>query len=92
MLFRSTDVAPKMLTGPAVKSAPAKESAAARDMRRDAEGYSPAEALKALKKGTKKPKKALDESDTTGGAVGYKKGGNVKGWGIARGARKAKIV
>lgn len=37
-------------------------------------------------------KKALDESDTTGGAVGYKKGGNVRGWGIARGARKAKIV
>jgi len=40
----------------------------------------------------KKAKKALDESDTTGGAVGYKKGGNVRGWGIARGARKAKIV
>ena len=43
-------------------------------------------------KASKKPKKALDESDTTGGAVGYKKGGNVRGWGIARGARKAKIV
>ena len=41
---------------------------------------------------SKKAKKAMDESDTTGGAVGYKKGGNVKGWGIARGARKAKIV
>lgn len=40
----------------------------------------------------KKAKKALDESDMTGGAVGYKKGGNVRGWGIARGARKAKIV
>lgn len=44
------------------------------------------------KKAPKKAKKALDESDTTGGAVGYKKGGNVKGWGIARGARKAKYV
>lgn len=37
-------------------------------------------------------RKALSEADTTGGAVGYKKGGSVKGWGIARGARKAKIV
>jgi len=88
----ATDVAPKMLTGPAAKSAPAKESASARATRRDAEGYSPAEALKALKKGDKKPKKGLDESDTTGGAVGYKKGGKVRGWGMARGARKAKIV
>lgn len=44
------------------------------------------------KQAPKKSKKALDESDTTGGAVGYKKGGNVKGWGIARGARKAKYV
>lgn len=88
----ATDVAPKMLTGPAAKSAPTKESAAARSTRRDAEGYSPAEALKALKKTSKKPKKPLDESDTTGGAVGYKKGGNVRGWGMARGARKAKIV
>jgi hypothetical protein len=44
------------------------------------------------KQAPKKAKKALDESDTTGGAVGYKKGGNVRGWGIARGARKAKIV
>lgn len=44
------------------------------------------------KKAPKKAKKALDESDTAGGAVGYKKGGNVKGWGIARGARKAKYV
>lgn len=88
----ATDVAPKMLTGPAAKSAPAKESAAARATRRDAEGYSPAEALKALKKADKKPKKGLDESDTTGGAVGYKKGGSVRGWGMARGARKAKYV
>jgi len=39
----------------------------------------------------KKVKKVLDESDTTGGAIGYKKGGNVKGWGMARGARAAKI-
>lgn len=88
----ATDVAPKMLTGPAAKSAPAKETSAARSARRDAEGYSPEEALKALKKADKKPKKALNESDTTGGAVGYKKGGNVRGWGMARGARKAKIV
>lgn len=46
----------------------------------------------AAKRTPKKAKKALDESDTTGGAVGYKKGGNVRGWGMARGARKAKIV
>jgi hypothetical protein len=45
-----------------------------------------------MAKGSKKAKKALDESDTTGGAVGCKKGGNVRGWGIARGARKAKLV
>ncbi len=94
----ATDVAPKMLPGPTralpapAKSAPAKESASARATRRDAEGYSPEEALKALKKGDKKPKKGLDESDTTGGAVGYKKGGSVRGWGMARGARKAKYV
>lgn len=87
----ATDVAPKMLPAPA-KAAPAKESAAARSARRSEEGYSPAEALKALKKGDKKSKKSLDESDTTGGAVGYKKGGSVRGWGMARGARKAKIV
>lgn len=93
-----TDVAPKALPGPTralpapAKAAPAKETSAARSARRDAEGYSPDEALKALKKTNKKPKKSLDESDTSGGAIGYKKGGNVKGWGIARGARKAKIV
>lgn len=93
-----TDVAPKALSGPTralpapAKAAPAKETSAARSARRDAEGYSPDEALKALKKTNKKPKKSLDESDTSGGAIGYKKGGNVKGWGIARGARKAKIV
>lgn len=46
----------------------------------------------AAKKTPKKSKKALDESDTSGGAIGYKKGGNVRGWGIARSARKAKIV
>lgn len=91
----ATDVAPKMLSGPTralpvpAKAAPAKESAAARNTRRSEEGYSPEESLKALKKANKKP---LDESDTTGGAIGYKKGGNVKGWGIARGARKAKYV
>lgn len=37
-------------------------------------------------KGKKPP-----EADTTGGAIGYKKGGNVKGWGMARGARAAKM-
>jgi hypothetical protein len=26
----------------------------------------------------KKPKKGLDESDTTGGAIGYKRGGKMK--------------
>lgn len=94
----ATDAAPKMLPGPTralpapAKSAPAKESAAARSTRRSEEGYSPEEALKALKKSDKKAKKPLDESDTTGGATGYKKGGNVRGWGMARGARKAKIV
>jgi hypothetical protein len=94
----ATDVAPKMLPGPTralpapAKSAPAKESAAARSTRRSEEGYSPEEALKALKKSDKKAKKPLDESDTTGGATGYKKGGSVRGWGMARGARKAKIV
>jgi len=31
-----------------------------------------------------------DRSD--GGDAAYKKGGSVKGWGMARGARKAKIV
>lgn len=60
-------------------------------------------------------RKAMSEADTTGGAIGYKKGGStrktatakkayakggpakteskpsVKGWGMARGARKAKI-
>ena len=94
----ATDAAPKMLPGPTralpapAKSAPAKESSAAREARRSEEGYSPEEALKALKKSDKKAKKPLDESDTTGGATGYKKGGNVRGWGMARGARKAKIV
>lgn len=93
-----TDVAPKALSGPTralpapAKAAPAKETSAARSARRDAEGYSPGEALKELKKGNKKAKKPANESDTTGGAVGYKKGGNVRGWGMARGARKAKIV
>lgn len=48
-------------------------------------------------------RKAMSEADTAGGAIGYRKGGKakasmkteskstVKGWGAARGARKAKI-
>lgn len=39
-------------------------------------------------------RKAMSEADTTGGAIGYKKGGSTKpaakGWGKARGARQAK--
>jgi hypothetical protein len=111
----ATDAAPKMLPAPA-KSAPAKESSAAREARRSEEGYSPEEALKKLGKGEVSskgreevtnplswmagPKNSgkfkesakRDKKDTDASDVDFKKGGNVRGWGIARGARKAKIV
>jgi hypothetical protein len=63
----ATDVVPKStsyrsLTGPAREDAKA------------------AEAYDKLTKSNfvKKPKKGLDESDTTGGAIGYKRGGKMK--------------
>jgi hypothetical protein len=87
---RASQAAPK--AAKAEKSVPTKGREEVTNPMMWAAGPKNAGAFKTAGKGPRKIKKALDESDTTGGAVGYKKGGNVRGWGIARGARKAKIV
>lgn len=89
----ATDGSPKLLTGPKGAEVSAKGREEVTNPMMWAAGPKNAGKFKeGPAKAPKKPKKALDESDTSGGAVGYKKGGNVRGWGIARGARKAKIV
>lgn len=89
----ATDTSPKLLTGPKGAEVSSKGREEVTNPLMWAAGPKNAGKFKeGPAKAPKKPKKALDESDTTGGAVGYKKGGNVRGWGIARGARKAKIV
>jgi hypothetical protein len=89
----ATDVSPKLLTGPKGAEVSAKGREEVTNPMMWMGGPKNAGKFKeGAKRVPKKAKKALDESDTTGGAVGYKKGGNVRGWGIARGARKAKIV
>ena len=89
----ATDVSPKLLTGPKGAEVSAKGREEVTNPMMWMGGPKNAGKFKeGPAKRSKKTKKALDESDTTGGAVGYKKGGNVRGWGIARGARKAKIV
>jgi hypothetical protein len=87
---RASQAAPK--AAKAEKSVPTKGREEVTNPMMWAAGPKNAGAFKTAGKGPRKIKKALDESDTTGGAVGYKKGGNVRGWGMARGARKAKIV
>lgn len=89
----ATDVSPKLLPGPKGAEVSAKGREEVTNPLMWAAGPKNAGKFKeGPAKAPKKPKKALDESDTSGGAIGYKKGGNVRGWGIARGARKAKIV
>lgn len=87
---RASQAAPK--AAKAEKSVPTKGREEVTNPMMWAAGPKNAGAFKTAGRGPRKIKKALDESDTTGGAVGYKKGGNVRGWGIARSARKAKIV
>lgn len=104
----ATDVTPKMLPGPtralpapaktapaakAEKSVPTKGREEVTNPMMWAAGPKNASKFKeGEKKVPKKAKKPLREDDTSGGAIGYKKGGSVRGWGMARGARKAKIV
>ena len=89
----ATDTSPKLLTGPKGAEVSSKGREEVTNPLMWAAGPKNAGKFKeGPAKAPKKPKKALDESDTSGGAIGYKKGGNVRGWGIARGARKAKIV
>lgn len=89
----ATDTSPKLLTGPKGAEVSSKGREEVTNPMMWAAGPKNAGKFKeGPAKAPKKPKKALDESDTSGGAIGYKKGGNVRGWGIARGARKAKIV
>ena len=101
----ATDVTPKMLPGPTralpapAKAAPAEKSVPTKGREEVtnplmwAAGPKNASKFKeGDKKAPKKAKKPMREDDTSGGAIGYKKGGSVRGWGMARGARKAKIV
>jgi hypothetical protein len=98
----ATDVTPKMLPGPTralpapAKAAPAEKAVSSKGREEVTNplmwAAGPKNASKFKEAAKKKPKKPLREDDTSGGAVGYKKGGSVRGWGMARGARKAKIV